>query len=320
MLLVLVVLCLMLTGCGAVGDPLPPLLDIPQPPTAFTAAQRGDKVKLSWPPALLTTENVKPRPDRLGPTEIYRFVIGDLDAKAPIRDSKEFHESVTYQKAKPIADVPAGQTEFDDPIDPAWMNHIVVYAVKMTNHRGQSADFSNVVPVAMLKVGPPPTFETKVTEHAVELRWNGAAGESFRVYRDGAPLGDVSGSSYDDRDFEFDHQYTYMIRALAHHGKFTSESADSELKRVKPLDTFPPAAPQAVRAVAIEGSAEISWTPNDEPDLAGYNVYRAGVKLNDKLLTNTVFRDTAPGPSPRYTVKAVDTHNNESKPSEEVRP
>src|ERR1039458_3338454 len=93
MILVLVVLCLMLTGCGAVGDPLPPLLDIPQPPTAFTAAQLGDKVVLSWPAPLLTTENVKPRPDRLGPIKIYRLVLSDLQAKAPDRKSTRLNSS-----------------------------------------------------------------------------------------------------------------------------------------------------------------------------------------------------------------------------------
>jgi fibronectin type 3 domain-containing protein len=66
--------------------------------------------------------------------------------------------------------------------------------------------------------------------------------------------------------------------------------------------------------------AEISWSPNTEADLAGYNVYRGTVKLNDKPIANTVYRDLAPGASPRYTVTAVDTHNNESPHSQEVRP
>jgi hypothetical protein len=327
MILVLVVLCLMLTGCGAVGDPLPPLLDIPQPSIGLAAAQRGDKVLVSWPAPLLTTENAKPRPDRLGPIKIYRFVLSDLEAKAPDRytqpskDSKiPSTEATVYQNAKEIATRPPGTTVFKDDVDPAWFNHTVVYAIKMTNRRGESADYSNMVPVAVLKVGPPPSFTSEVTEHAVKLRWNAGEGEWFRVYRDGAALGDVTGSSFDDQQFEFDHPYVYTIRTLARSGEFTAESDDSAPKKVRPEDHFPPATPMAVRAVQIEGVAEISWSPNTEPDLAGYNVYRGTVRLNDKLIVNTVFRDPAPGASPRYTVTAVDTHNNESKHSEEVRP
>jgi hypothetical protein len=326
MILVLVVLCLMLTGCGAVGDPLPPLLDIPQPSIGLAAAQRGDKIIVSWPAPLLTTENAKPRPDRLGPIKIYRFVLPDLEPKAPDRytkptDPKEpAFETKIYLNAKEIGTKPPGTTVFTDDVDPAWFNHTVVYAIKMTNRHGESADFSNMVPVAVLKVGPPPSFTTEVTEHAVKLHWNAGEGESFRIYRDDVALGDVTGSSFEDKQFEFDHPYVYMIHALAHNGNFVAESGDSAHIPVKPLDTFPPNPPVAVRAVQIEGVAEISWSPNTEPDLAGYNVYRAGVKLNDKLIVNTVFRDLTPGASPRYTVKAVDTHNNESKPSEEVRP
>ena len=42
----------------------------------------------------------------------------------------------------------------------------------------------------------------------------------------------------------------------------------------------PPAEPTGVAATVEGYTASLSWNPNGEPDLAGYNVYREGVKVN----------------------------------------
>ena len=82
MRLLLLILCLAMcwavAGCGAVGDPMPPLLDIPKPPVTIDARQRGDHMLVSWPAPTQTTEGVAPRPDRLGPVRVYRVVLGEL--------------------------------------------------------------------------------------------------------------------------------------------------------------------------------------------------------------------------------------------------
>ena len=313
MRVLLALLCLTLlglVGCGSVGDPLPPLLDIPEPPLA-SAVQRGDQLLVSWPAPLKTTEGVAPRPGRLGPILVYRLVLDYLKAAAT---------SAEFQQAREIARLEPGKTRYEEPVDSAWFNHTVAYAVKMTNLRGESAGFSNLAATPVLAVGRAPSFRCDWIETAVQLRWDAPAGALFRIYRDGAPLGEAQGSSFDDKTFQFDKTYVYTIRALARRGDFSVESADSSPVTVTPLDAFPPKAPLGVSAIGAEGAVDISWSPSAEPDLAGYNVYRGATRLNDKLIVNTVFRDLAPGPSPRYVVKAVDTHNNESVASTEVAP
>jgi fibronectin type 3 domain-containing protein len=69
----------------------------------------------------------------------------------------------------------------------------------------------------------------------------------------------------------------------------------------------------------------LTWTPNGEPDLAGYNVYRRTgseppVKVNSELVKTPRFADSGiqPGMKYFYSVTAVDLRGNESGKSEET--
>jgi len=84
---------------------------------------------------------------------------------------------------------------------------------------------------------------------------------------------------------------------------------------VTPVDTFPPAAPRQLAAIAGAGVINLIWEPNTEADLAGYVVLR-GVAPGDVLqaltpepIRETTYRDEAATPGVRYTyaVVAVDT-------------
>ncbi len=87
-------------------------------------------------------------------------------------------------------------------------------------------------------------------------------------------------------------------------------------------DTAPPSAPAGVSAAPQgDGSVRVSWTPNSEPDLAGYNIYRSLsgsgplVLLNGALLTVPEYLDaTIPAGTEmvRYQVTAKDNAGNES--------
>ena len=90
------------------------------------------------------------------------------------------------------------------------------------------------------------------------------------------------------------------------------------------MDRFPPSPPENLRVVTSPGAVELAWSPNAEPDLAGYNVYRseegAFTRINPELLRIPVLRDSTvrPGVRYRYQVRASDAKGNESGPSEEV--
>ncbi|MDO8679537.1 MAG: hypothetical protein Q7R30_13360 [Acidobacteriota bacterium] len=80
---------------------------------------------------------------------------------------------------------------------------------------------------------------------------------------------------------------------------------------VTPRDTFPPAAPKNLAAIASAGVINLIWDPNTEPDLAGYIVLR-GEAPGDKLqaltpapITVTNYRDTDVKAGVRYVYAVV---------------
>ncbi len=86
------------------------------------------------------------------------------------------------------------------------------------------------------------------------------------------------------------------------------------------VDTHPPAAPVLSGSVENKTSVRLTWTRNTETDVAGYNVYRGGQKVNVELVAGSEFRDQnlAEGVY-TYTVKAVDRAGWESQASNEIK-
>jgi len=101
--------------------------------------------------------------------------------------------------------------------------------------------------------------------------------------------------------------------------------ADVQLAFTGP-GTMAPAAPTGLLAVGQLHAVSLDWNDNVEPDLAGYNVYRADTAggpyalLNGTLLTASSYQDTAvvDGTPYYYVVTAEDTWGNESAASNEA--
>ena len=88
-----------------------------------------------------------------------------------------------------------------------------------------------------------------------------------------------------------------------------------------------PAPPSGVAALPFYFGMRLTWLPNTERDLAGYNLYRSTTsgsnyfQLNTALLPDSVYRDSSllSDTMYYYVVTAVDTGGNESGYSSEVR-
>jgi len=99
------------------------------------------------------------------------------------------------------------------------------------------------------------------------------------------------------------------VAGVAVRGPLSAPSCDT------PRDTFPPAAPQQLAAIAGAANISLIWEPNAEPDLAGYIVLRGDVSserltpLTPSPIKETTFRDTNVQPGMRYVYAIVAVDN-----------
>ena len=89
-------------------------------------------------------------------------------------------------------------------------------------------------------------------------------------------------------------------------------------------DTTPPAIPRGLISVTGDGKVYLSWYPNNEHDLAGYNVYYSfsaeGVyeKIGNTTSAYFIDADVDNGVTYYYAVSAYDRNRNESELSTDI--
>ena len=329
----------LLAGCGVPGEPLPPLLEIPAAPTDLAAEQVGNRLRLSWTVPQLTTEGTRVR--RLERIDLYAVFSSAGD---PLAD---FSGQARLLVSLPSEEI--GQQERivqELPLEAFRRGQQAAFAVKAVNDRGKDAGFSNLAATAITDLPQPPSgLRASVAEPAVQLTWQAAEQSAFggpapspdgyHVFRRdaGSPpaggelgelIGTVGSPAFQDENFAFGRSYVYAVRAFRQQGESLAVTPPSEPVTVAAVDRFPPARPQALRAVAAAGAVELVWSPNPEADLGGYYVYRGDAEgytiLNSTPLRYPLFRDTTviAGSRYNYRVTAVDQNGNPSVPSATV--
>jgi len=85
------------------------------------------------------------------------------------------------------------------------------------------------------------------------------------------------------------------------------------------VDTQPPSAPVLSGKTEDNSSVVLDWSANSEPDIAGYNVYKNGTKVNITLIIDPHYKDQSLGEGTyKYSVRAVDQAGWESESSNEI--
>jgi len=306
-------------GCGYIGGPQAPLANVPTAVSDLAAVQRGSLIIVHFSVPTKTTENFPiPKPLKL-----------DLRIGAA---SEPFNVEQWAAHAQPVSAVHIDQgiAGYEIPIAD-WIGKEATVAVRAIGANGKQAGWSNH---AVVRVVPPPEAPSEIKPEdvaaGVHLTW-AAHGDHFRVLRR-APteegytvVATVNQPEWTDTSTEYDKPYSYEVQTLVDLGN--GKVAESDLS--KPVihtakDTFPPAAPSGLRAVAAANSIELAWEANTEPDLAGYRIYRAiGDGQFERIADGGLvpsYSDAAVehGKQYRYAVSAIDKSGNESQRSAAV--
>jgi hypothetical protein len=325
----LLLLSVLVSGCGAVGEPRPPLLNIPERADDFAARQTPEGIVLEWTWPRVTTEGVLL--SDLDRFDIFGFELGP---GAPVPDAALFE-----RESRPLASMRGDDLEPYNAgqrvrfvLDPTPLQRKrIALGVRAESRRGRSVGFSNL---ALIQVTAPPGQPEKpsvtLTRDAIVVEWpavdransyvversSGSAGSFKEIGRSDAPR-------FRDTGFQIGEAYAYRVRAIAGAADGEAEGPSSQAVSITPRDIFAPGKPAGLRAVATETSVELSWEQNIEPDLKGYRVRRRqqgaeAVWLTERPLEPASYSDRAVqrGQEYAYEVTAVDGEGNESEPSE----
>ena len=340
-------LSVFLAACGKVGPPLPPERREKLHVENLSVEQQGAHLILSLP----FTRTPKTQLQRI---DVYRLV-EPLDAPMGL-PIETFSEKASVVYSILADDIPLNRSGviYNDALNVKGeaQNKRYRYSVRMFNTAGQATDFSTyatIEPLLNLAL-PPAHLAAKQVETQIEITWDPPEGNmnetspanvaGYNIYRrqggsfnklNAEPL---SEPRFADRNFQFGADYQYVVRSLSFKPGSASlsesiESDDSPPLNHTPKDTFPPAPPKPVTIASINKIVSLFWPLSAEPDVVGYNVYRAEddnappekwVKLNPELHKTASLRDdkVEVGKKYFYQITAVDAYGNESARSETV--
>ena len=213
----------------------------------------------------------------------------------------------------------AGAVRYDFPAKD-WVGREVTLTVRATGPKGKTSEWSNPV---LLPVGAPwPTpanLQIATVPQGVRLLWSGAPRHYwiFRALNDAAAakIAESDAAEYIDTTVDYGSPYQYFVQAA---DGALRQSEISEIVGITPVDTFPPAVPAGLTAVAGANAIELAWERNTESDFASYYIYRsvdggAFERVAGSIETPT-YSDRAVEAGKKYTyaVTAIDNTGNES--------
>ncbi|HLV01298.1 MAG TPA: hypothetical protein VKZ59_08530 [Acidobacteriota bacterium] len=305
---VLFALCFTFFSCAKVGDPLPPPVRVPPPPTSVTLIQEGGRfvhLAFSLPS------------DDIAQVELYRAC-----------GTEGFESPLAIFAIDQTTRLPDGSLRVtDDQPQKATCR----YALRLVDSRKNRSGWSQSVETSQQIPPLPPTrLRAEVFAGEILVQWDPPE-RSITGQPIEAPIAYLINSEvlvkephYRDTQFQFGEEVSYSVQAIARLQDPVILSEPGETLTLVPRDVFPPGTPQNVNAVLVGNHVQLVWDLVGDEDVQGYVVYRGSEKehlerISTIITTNRYLDENAPSGGPLfYQVSAVDWNGNEGERSEVV--
>lgn len=294
-------LCAFLCGCGNIGEPLYPSLNIPVRIADLRAVEHGNFLIVDFTIPAITTDGVAVKN-----IQSVELRVGDKEVKV--------------NRTQP------GPVHVTAPVEGLLGRDAIVHA-RVINSKGRASEWSNAVTIAIVPpVAPPSQLRAEGVLEGVKLTWSAPGSKHFRIFRrapeekDSSQIGESDAPAYIDKTPAYGHTYVYSVQAV----NGTAESDATAAQAFESKDIFPPAVPSGLTISPGVNTVELAWDRNTEPDFKGYRVYRSAGDAPFERIADMIegpsFSDknVEAGKHYRYTVSAVDQLGNESQPSAPV--
>ena len=295
---------LTLAGCGYVGEPLPPALNIPVAIAGLTAAQRAGQVVIRFTIPSLTTEQL--------PLD----VVEEVELRVGVNRAEPFDINTWAASARRVgvAKLVPGEV-IASTLSTEWTGSEIVVGARMRGGKGRWSQWSNLVSLPIVEPAPTPSaVKAESIPAGVKISWTAPAGLKFRVLRGESVLAETATNDYADATAEFGKEYVYQVIAL----RGAAESEPAPAVTITPLDTFAPATPAGLTLIAGTRSIELAWERSTESDFKSYRVYRAEGDGAFAVIAAEIEgpsysdRTAESGKRYRYSLTASDLSGNES--------
>jgi hypothetical protein len=230
-------------------------LDLTPPgrPTGLTALERGAEIALGW------TANLE----------------GDLDGYVLYRTFQGVREKIDSSVVK-------GTTYTDRSLSDGEYLYEIAAVDLYGNESGSSADVLAKVYLPILSQPYTPTDQRVLSIGGENATPGGQVAFFNTAASESVPAGEVSADGKG-------HFILPQLSLAPGENRITARVTDVAGNVSKTADPIrvvynvPPAAPTGLLASVVSHDVTLAWNANTEPDLAGYNLYRRGTKLNQPV-------------------------------------